>query len=57
MKLQLYSIKEISEGTGIPVRTIREWEYSGRIKAVRLGRRVMIPAETLEKMITEGVAA
>lgn len=53
----LYSIKEAAGILGVSERTLREWHYAKRIKTVNLGRRVMVPATTLNLIVQEGVEA
>ncbi|WP_182354208.1 helix-turn-helix domain-containing protein [Flaviflexus huanghaiensis] len=52
----LYSISEAALMLGISERALREWHYAKRIKTVKLGRRVMVPATTIATIIDEGVA-
>ncbi|WP_216402907.1 helix-turn-helix domain-containing protein [Arcanobacterium phocae] len=52
---KLYTLYEAAQVLGIAVPTLRKWEYAGKIKATRLGRRVMISDTTLNTIIDEGV--
>ncbi len=35
------SIKEVSEYTSLPVKTLYEWAGNGRIPSIKIGRRVL----------------
>jgi excisionase family DNA binding protein len=35
------SIKEVSEYTSLPVKTLYEWAGTGRIPSIKIGRRVL----------------
>ena len=34
--------------------TLRRWAYDGKIASVKMGRRLMIPVEELERLVAEG---
>jgi excisionase family DNA binding protein len=44
---------EAGEMLSIAPRTIRAWIKSGRIRAVRLGRRVLVPVSELHRLIQD----
>lgn len=52
---KLYSLKETAQMLGISYRAIQDWQYANRIKTVKLGRRVMVPATELDRIAVEGV--
>ncbi|WP_216382700.1 helix-turn-helix domain-containing protein [Arcanobacterium phocae] len=52
---KLFTIDQAALILGVSTKTLRTWEYAGKIKAVRLGRRVMISDTTLNTIVTEGV--
>ncbi|NMW44294.1 helix-turn-helix domain-containing protein [Mobiluncus curtisii] len=52
---KLYSLKETAQMLGISYRAIQDWQYANRIKTVKLGRRVMVPAVELDRIAVEGV--
>lgn len=54
-KQLFYSLKETAQMLGISYRAIQDWQYSHRIKTVKLGRRVMVPATELDRITVEGV--
>ena len=45
------SVNEGAAMIGIAGRTMRAWISVGRVRAVRLGRRVVIPVRELERLI------
>ena len=47
-----YSTAEVSAMTGLPVRTVQQYVERGLIKALRLGRHVLVPAEEVERLLT-----
>ena len=49
-----YSKKEAAAATSISVRSIDYLIGNGRLKAVKIGRRVVIPAQELEKLVYNG---
>lgn len=53
----LYSLIESSEILGVSARALRDLHAARAIKTVKLGRRVMIPATELERIIENGVSA
>lgn len=53
----IYTVREVSQITGIPTNTLYVWQYQGRVKTLKLGRSVKIPASELARILIEGVAA
>jgi excisionase family DNA binding protein len=49
-----YSKKEAAAATSISVRSIDYLISKGKLKAVKIGRRIVIPARDLEKLIYNG---
>jgi len=49
-----YSKKEAAAATSISVRSIDYLISKGQLKAVKIGRRIVIPARDLEKLIYNG---
>jgi len=52
-----YSKKEAAAATSISLRSIDYLIGKGQLKAVEIGRRVVIPAQDLEKLIYNGAGA
>jgi hypothetical protein len=50
-KKEFYSLKEVSEITGLPISSIKRKYRSGSIKRVYSGNRPLIPSQELEKLI------
>jgi excisionase family DNA binding protein len=48
------SLEEAQELTGISQHTFRKLVKRGRIKAARVGRRIVIPVTELEKLVKPG---
>lgn len=49
---ELLSIQEVAQITGLHKMTIRRYIRSGQLEAVRIGRRIRIRREALEKLLT-----
>ncbi len=45
------SIKEVSEYTSLPVKTLYEWAGTGRIPSVKIGRRVLFDLQDIDKIM------
>ncbi len=43
------NIKEVSEYTSLPVKTLYEWAAVGRIPSIKLGRRVLFDLHDLDE--------
>lgn len=50
----LLSVDSVAESLGISQATVRSWILYRRIDFVRVGRRVLIKPETLERLIQAG---
>jgi len=53
----LLSVEEIEELVPIKKSTIRSWIHQKRLPVIRLGRRVFIKREIIEKILAEGLEA
>ncbi|SFX40975.1 helix-turn-helix domain-containing protein [Ruminococcus sp. XPD3002] len=47
------NIAEISELTGLSISLIRKMTHSGEIPHIRVGRRILYPAEALAEWLSE----
>ena len=45
------SIKEVSEYTSLPVKTLYEWAATGRIPSIMIGRRVLFDLQDIDKIM------
>ncbi len=45
------SIKEVSEYTSLSVSTLYEWSGTGRIPAIKIGRRVLFDLHDIDKVM------
>ncbi len=43
------NIKEVSEYTSLPVKTLYEWAAIGKIPSIKLGRRVLFDLNDIDK--------
>jgi len=50
-------IIEAAKMLGISPATVRQYVARGRLRAVRVGRRVLLPVEVLERVMVEGLSA
>ena len=48
MKKRYANIKEVSEYTSLPVKTLYEWAGTGRIPSIKLSRRVLFDLEDID---------
>lgn len=46
------SIKEVSEYTSLPVKTLYEWAGTGRIPSIKLGRRVLFDLNDIDSFMS-----
>lgn len=51
---ELKRVQQAAERWNVSVKTAWNWIAEGRVSVVRLGRSVRIPAEEIERLITEG---
>ena len=47
------TIKEVAEELGVTARTIYHWIHLGKVRTVKVGRRVFIPEKEVKKLIEE----
>jgi excisionase family DNA binding protein len=47
-------LKEAAAVVGLSPWTLRHWIKQGRVRSVRLGRRVLVEPQELERLIEEG---
>ncbi|GAN34100.1 MAG: DNA-binding protein [Candidatus Brocadia sp. AMX2] len=45
------NIKEVSEYTSLPVKTLYEWASLGRIPSIKLGRRVLFDLNDIDNFM------
>ncbi len=48
-KQRYANIKEVSEYTSLPVKTLYEWAAIGKIPSIKLGRRVLFDLNDIDK--------
>jgi len=53
-EVRLISVAEAEIQTGVSRWTWRRWAYDGKVASVKLGKRLLLPAAEVERMITEG---
>ncbi|CAG1770822.1 hypothetical protein BAC3_01347 [uncultured bacterium] len=51
MKKRYVSIKEISEYTSLPVKTLYDWASQGKIPSIKLGRRVLFDINDIDQLM------
>lgn len=51
MKKRYANIKEVSEYTSLPVKTLYEWASQGRIPSIKFGRRVIFDLEDIDTIL------
>jgi excisionase family DNA binding protein len=51
---KLVSVAEAENMTGVSRWTWRRWAYDGRISSTKLGTRLLIPVDEIERLVTEG---
>jgi excisionase family DNA binding protein len=51
MKKRYASIKEVSEYTSLPVKTLYDWASQGRIPSIKYGRRVLFDLEDVDRIM------
>ncbi len=45
------SIKEVSEYTSLPVKTLYDWAGQGKIPSIKYGRRVLFDLQDIDKVM------
>ena len=51
MKKRYISIKELSEYSSLSQKTLYEWAGTGRLPAIKLGRRVLFDLEDIDRLL------
>ncbi len=46
------NVKEVSEYTSLPVKTLYEWAGTGRIPSIKAGRRVLFDLHDIDKIMS-----
>ena len=54
VKPELFSVAEAETMTRVSRWTWRAWAYSGKIASTKLGKRLLIPASEINRVISEG---
>jgi excisionase family DNA binding protein len=52
MKKRYANIKEVSEYTSLPTKTLYEWAGTGRIPSIKLGRRVLFDLNDIDSFMS-----
>lgn len=52
MKKRYANIKEVSEYTSLPVKTLYEWACIGRIPSIKIGRRVLFDLNDIDSFMS-----
>lgn len=50
-ELKFYTVREVAEMLRVDIDAVYRWIWSGKLKAVRIGRDWRINAEVLEKIL------
>jgi excisionase family DNA binding protein len=45
------NIKEVSDYTSLPMKTLYEWSSLGRIPSIKIGRRVLFDLQDIDKLM------
>ena len=53
--LDLLDVEEAAKELKVAVHTVRIWGYQGRFPVIKLGRRVLIAREAIERFVKQGV--
>lgn len=53
--MDLMNLKEAAKAMKVSIHTVRAWSYQKRFPVVKLGRRVLIEREALEKFVRGNV--
>jgi excisionase family DNA binding protein len=57
MSVLTVDFEKAEEMTGVSRFTLRKYVKTGRLKVVRVGRRVVVPVSELEKMFSPGAVS
>ena len=55
MENKLLNLNEAAQALRVSPWSLRAWAKRGEVKVVRLGRRVLIPREEIERIVREGL--
>ena len=53
MKAEYLGVAEAESLTGVSRWTWRRWAYDGKISSVKLGKRLVIPASEIERLVAQ----
>ncbi len=51
MKKRYANIKEVSEYTSLPIKTLYDWASQGRIPSIKYGKRVLFDLEDVDRIM------
>lgn len=46
----MYSLDEVADMLGLSINTVRKWRSLGRLRVVKVGRSVRVPADEVERL-------
>ena len=52
MKKRYANIKEVSEYTSLPIKTLYDWASQGSIPSIKYGRRVLFDLEDIDRIMS-----
>ena len=52
MNKRYVNIKEVSEYTSLPIKTLYDWASRGRIPSIKYGRRVLFDLEDIDRIMS-----
>lgn len=52
MKKRYANIKEVSEYTSLPIKTLYDWASQGRIPSIKYGKRVLFDLEDIDRIMS-----
>lgn len=52
MKKRYADVKEVSEYTSLPIKTLYEWASQRKIPSIKLGRRVLFDLQDIDQIMT-----
>jgi len=52
MNKRYANIKEVSEYTSLPVKTLYEWASMGRVPSIKAGRRILFDLEDIDSFMS-----
>jgi hypothetical protein len=53
MKAEYFGVVEAESKTSVSRWTWRRWAYTGKVASVKLGKRLLIPASEIERLVAE----